>query len=345
MMAARFYEPGVIRLEQVEVPEISSDELLVRNHAVLTCGTDLKMYLRGHRLAKPPLIIGHEFAGTIERVGRDVRGFEVGMNVVSANSAPCMSCYYCRVGQHNLCEHLDEALIGFSSPGAYAEYVRLPGRIVRQSTYKIPQGLSFEEAAFLEPLACVVHGEELAKISPADFVLVIGAGPIGLLVLQAAKAAGASKVFAIEPIEQRRKLARQLGANEVFDPTQSDVGKEIADRTEGLRTNVAFECVGSQSAFDTALRITGRRAMIVMVGMAVKPLEVPFLRLWGHEKEITTCTGYVDEYPTAIALLADRRVMVEPMITGKIKLSELVEKGIQEMIQHPEHHVKILVAP
>jgi (R,R)-butanediol dehydrogenase/meso-butanediol dehydrogenase/diacetyl reductase len=140
-------------------------------------------------------------------------------------------------------------------------------------------------------------------------------------------------------------LAKQLGANEVFDPTQGDVGKEIADRTEGLRADVAFECVGSQSAFDTALRITGRRAMIVMVGMAMKPLEVPFLRLWGHEKEITTCTGYVDEYPTALVLLADQRVLVEPMITGKIELSDLVVKGIKEMIQNPENHVKILVAP
>ena len=108
---------------------------------------------------------------------------------------------------------------------------------------------------------------------------------------------------------------------------------------------MAFECVGNQGAFDTAVRVTGRRAMIVMVGMALKPLEVPFLRLWGHEKEITTCTGYVDEYPSALALLADRRVLVEPMITDKIRLSNFVEKGILEMTRNYDNHVKILVAP
>ena len=113
------------------------------------------------------------------------------------------------------------------------------------------------------------------------------------------------------------------------------MGKEIAERTEGLRVNVAFECVGSQNALDTAIRVTGRRAMIAMVGMALKPLEVPFLRLWGHEKEITTCTGYVDEYPAALAFLTDRRVFVEPMITQKIRSPDLVEKGILEMIRKP----------
>ena len=178
-----------------------------------------------------------------------------------------------------------------------------------------------------------------------DAAAVIGTGPIGLLVLQAARAAGASKVFAVEPTRSRRELAKQLGADEVFDPDQGDVGKEIAERTEGLRANIAFECVGNQSAFDTAVRVTGRRAMIVMVGMALKPIEVPFFRLWGHEKEITTCTGYVDEYPAALALLADRRVRVEPMITGKIQLEDLIEKGLLEMMRNPERHIKILVAP
>jgi len=123
------------------------------------------------------------------------------------------------------------------------------------------------------------------------------------------------------------------------------VGKEIAARTDGLRAKVAFECVGNQGAFDTAVRVTGRRAMIVMVGMALKPIEVPFFRLWGHEKEITTCTGYVDEYPAALAFLADRRVQVEPMITAKIKLDDFLEKGLKEMMRSPGRYIKILVTP
>jgi len=313
------------------------------------CGSDLHEYREGPMLIpkKPhpltgksaPIILGHEFSGDVVAVGREAKRIAVGDRVTINCLLYCGTCAYCRRGEYNMCLRL--ATVGLAWDGAFAETVVVP----EYTVLKIPDEVTYEMGAFAEPLAVAVRAVKRSRLKFGEAVGVIGAGPIGLLVLQAAKAAGASKLFAIEPIEQRRKLAKQLGANEVFDPAQSDVGKEIADRTEGLRANVAFECVGSQSAFDTALRITGRRAMIVMVGMAIKPLEVPFLRLWGHEKEMTTCTGYVDEYPTALSLLADRRVKVEPMITGRIKLDEFVEKGIKEMIQHPENHIKILVTP
>lgn len=231
--------------------------------------------------------------------------------------------------------------MGLAGDGAFAEFVVVP----EYTVIKIPDQVTYEMGAFAEPLAVAIRGVKRSRLKVGDTAAVIGAGPIGLLVLQAAKAVGASKVFAIEPLEKRRELAKQLGASEVLDPARGDVGKEIAERTEGLRVNVAYECVGSQNALDTAIRVTGRRATIAMIGMALKPLEVPFLRLWGHEKEITTSTGYVDEYPAALAFLTDRRVLVEPMITQKITLPDLIEKGILEMIRKPEDNVKILVKP
>ena len=349
MKAAVWYGKEDIRILDVPEPAVEKDQVKIRVRWCGICGSDLHEYREGPMLIpkKPhpltgksaPIILGHEFSGDVVEVGREVKRIAVGERVTINCLLYCGICAYCRRGEYNMCLRL--ATVGLAWDGAFAETLVVP----EYTVLRIPDEVTYEMGAFAEPLAVAVRAVKRSRLKFGDTVGVIGAGPIGLLVLQAAKAAGASKVFALEPVEQRRQLAKQLGASEVFDPTQGDVGKEIADRTEGLRANVAFECVGSQSAFDTALRITGRRAMIVMVGMALKPLEVPFLRLWGHEKEITTCTGYVDEYPTALSLLADRRVKVEPMITAKIKLSEFVGKGIKEMILHPEHHIKILVAP
>ncbi len=349
MKAAVWHGKEDIRISDVSEPPVERDQVKIRVRWCGICGSDIHEYREGPMLIpkRPhpltgktaPVVLGHEFSGDVVEVGQEVKRVAAGDRVTINCLLYCGRCAYCRRGEYNMCLRL--ATVGLAWDGAFAEALVVP----EYTVLKIPDEVTYEMGTFAEPLAVAVRAVKRSRLKFGDVVVVIGAGPIGLLVLQAAKAGGASKVFAVEPLEQRRTLAKQLGASEVFDPNQGDVGKEIADRTEGLRADVAFECVGSQSAFDTALRITGRRAMIVMVGMAIKPLEVPFLKLWGHEKEITTCTGYVDEYPTALALLADRRVLVEPMITGKIKLSEFVEKGLKEMIQHPEHHVKILVAP
>lgn len=349
MKAAVWHAKEDIRFLDVPEPIVGKDQVKIRVRWCGICGSDVHEYREGpisipkkpHPLTgkSGPIILGHEFSGDVVEVGKEVKRIGVGDRVTINCLIYCGTCVYCRRGEYNMCLRL--ATVGLAWDGAFSETVVVP----EYTVLRIPNEVTYEIGTFAEPLAVAVRAVKRSKLKFGDTVGVIGAGPIGLLVIQAARAAGASKVFAIEPIERRRKLAEQLGANEVFDLTQGDIGKEIANRTEGLRVDIAFECVGNQSAFDTAIRITGRRARIVMVGLPIKPLEVPFLRLWGHEKEITTCTGYVDEFPTAIALLADRRVRVEPMITGKIKLFEFVENGIQEMIQHPENHVKILVAP
>src|SRR4030042_1382522 len=349
MKAAVWYGREDLRILDVPEPGVEKGQVKIEVRWCGICGSDIHEYREGPMLIskKPPpltgrsapIILGHEFSGDVIEVADGVTRINVGDRITINCLIYCGECIYCKEGQYNMCLRL--ATVGLAWDGAFAEFVVVP----EYTVLKIPDEVSYEMGTFAEPLAVAIRAVRRSRLKVGDTVAVVGASAIGLLVLQAARAAGASKVFAIEPIQWRRELATTLGANEAFDPAQGGVEKEIAERTEGLRVDVAFECVGNQSAFDTAVRVTGRRAMIVMVGMALKPLEVPFLRLWGHEKEISTCTGYVDEYPTALALLADRRIMVEPMITQKIKLSEFVEKGIQQMIQHPENHVKILVAP
>jgi len=331
MIAARFYEPGVIRIEQVDLPEIGRDELLVRNRVALTCGTDLKMYLRGHRLVTPPQIIGHEFAGTVVQVGEGVQGFKEGMNVVAANSAPCMSCYYCRIGKPNLCELLDEVLVGFSSPGAYAEYVRLPGRIVRQNTYKIPEGLSFEEAAFLEPFACVVHGGQLAGINVGDLVFVIGAGPIGLLHVQLAKAYGAKTVIVADSVPDRLASALKLGADQAV--TSRDPIAEVKRLSENHGADVVIEAVGKPETWQMAMRATRKGGTTVLFGGCPAGSTVPIEAGMVHYGELTL-KGVFHHTPTsvreALQLISERKVKVAPLITHRMRLSE-VEAALRLM--------------
>jgi L-iditol 2-dehydrogenase len=331
MMAARFYEPGVIRLEEVDVPEIGKDELLVRNHVALTCGTDLKMYLRGHRLANPPLIFGHEFAGTVEKAGEDVQGFREGMRVVAANSAPCMSCYYCQIGKPNLCDHLDEVLVGFSSPGAYAEYVLLPERIVRQNTYEIPKTVTFEEAAFLEPLACVVHGGDLSNVKSGDFVFVIGAGPIGLLHIQLAKATGAETVVVADASPERLRRATELGADRVVGP--KDPVAEVKQFSQNRGADVTIEAVGKPETWELAVRATRKGGTTVLFGGCPAGSTASIDTGPVHYGELTL-KGVFHHTPRdvreAMRLISTRQLKVAPLITHRMKLSE-VETALRLM--------------
>ena len=266
MRAIRFYEPGVLRLDHVDLPEIGPEEILVKNAVTLTCGTDLKMYKRGHPFAKPPLIIGHEFAGVVARVGDNVQKFKESMRIVAANSAPCNACYFCRKGKQNLCEHLDENVIGFSWPGAYAEYVRVPGHIVKQNTLEIPNHVSFKQAAMVEPLACVVHGIELAEIEIADTVAVIGAGPIGLLHLQLAKISGAGRTIVTDLSRQRLDVAQELGADDVIDAGQEDQVRKVRELTGGKGGDVVIEAAGLPETWEKAIAMTRPGGVALLFG-------------------------------------------------------------------------------
>ncbi len=343
MLAARFYAPGVLRVEEVDIPEISRGELLIRNHVALTCGTDLKMYLRGHRLANPPLIIGHEFAGTVERVGEGAQGFEKGMRVVAANSAPCMSCHYCRIGKPNLCDHLDEVLVGFSSPGAYAEYVRLPARIVRQNTHAIPENVPFETAAFVEPLACVVHGIELSGIRAGDLVFVIGAGPIGLMHIQLAKIHGARTVVVTDAITERLQMAAQFGADQLVAPSNSITKLKALSENRGA--DVTIEAVGKPETWELAVQATRKGGTTVLFGGCPAGSKASIDTGLMHYGELTL-RGVFHHTPRdvreALRLISTAQVNVAQLVTHRMRLTE-VEEALRLMQKGTA--IKVAITP
>jgi len=343
LKAARFYAPGDLRVEEVDVPRIGKGELLIRNHVALTCGTDLKMFLRGHRLATPPLIIGHEFAGTVEKTGEGVEGFEEGMRVVAANSAPCMSCYYCRIGKPNLCERLDEVLVGFSSPGAYAEYVRLPARIVKQNAYEIPKDVPFEAAAFVEPLACVVHGIETSNIRMSDLVFVIGAGPIGLMHVQLAKVRGAKTVAVADASPERLQRAAQLGADQLI--TSSDSAGQVKMLTENRGADVTIEAVGKPETWELAVRATRKGGTAVLFGGCPAGSTASIDTGLVHYGELTL-KGVFHHTPRdvreSLRLISTGQVKVAPLVTHRMRLDQ-VEEALRLMQKGTA--IKVAIAP
>lgn len=350
MKAAVWYAKEDIRFEDYPDPKVAAGQVKVKIKQCGICGSDLHEFRSGPFIipAKPhpltgraggPVILGHEFSAAVVEVGTGVNRFQVGDRVTVNPLIYCGECHFCRKGVHIMCTKL--GTVGFAWDGAFAEYGVYP----EYSLYKLPDSVTDDMGAFVEPLAVAVHAVNRSGMKIGDNVAIVGAGPIGLFVLQACKAAGAGHVYVIEPMKARMETAAKTGANAVFDPTAVDAGKEIGALTDNLRADIAFDCVGNQSSFDTAVKVTGRRAKICVVGLALKPISVPFIRLWGHEKELTFSSGYQDEFPAAIAYLEDGRVKVDALISGRIGVQDLVEKGIKQLIEHPDQHVKILVSP
>ena len=210
MLAAVLYGSEDLRMERIPVPPIGPGELLLRVGAALTCGTDLKVYRRGYHamMLKPPVVFGHEVAGVVAEVGAGVTNFRVGDRVLPLNSAPCDACYFCKHGQQNLCQDL------LFNNGAYAEYMRIPARIVEKNTLLVPDNVPLEHAALTEPLACVILGLEASGARAGDTMVVIGAGPIGLMFVHAAQLSGV-RVIAVVKREDQIAAARHFGATDV----------------------------------------------------------------------------------------------------------------------------------
>ncbi len=323
MKAAVFYAPGDVRVENIDIPKIGPGELLVQIKAATTCGTDVKAYRRGHRLFRPPTPLGHEWAGVVVQVGEGVTRFRVGDRVAGANSAPCGHCFYCKVGQPQLC---DDLLIMF---GSFAEYLRVPARIVEVNTFKLPAHLSFAAAAMIEPLACAVNGVMESGMRLGDTVVVNGAGPIGLYFVLLATLRGA-RVIVTDLSDMRLEVAAGLGAAEVINVSHlPDAVRAVRDLTEdGRGVDVAIEAVGLPETWEKTILMARKGGTV---------------NLFGGPKEgttFTTPTGLVhynqltlkgvfhltpDTARMAFDLLANGQVPEGPFISGVRPLSQVVE--------------------
>ena len=343
MKAIMFYAPKDIRYEEVNVPEPNEGEVLVKVEAALTCGTDVKTYRRGHPvlIKKTPSGFGHEFSGTITKLGENVEGFNVGDRVVAANSAPCGECFFCKKGEENLCENLE--LLN----GAYAQYILIPKNIVQKNLIKIPENLPFKLAAFTEPLSNVVHGISRTPINKGDTVGVIGIGPIGLMFCALAKLKGA-KVIAMGRNPLKLKLAKEFAhADEVIDLKKyNDPTEIILSMTEEKRgLDVAIECVGLPEIWESMFKIVRRGGCVHLFGGCASgtSVNIDTKRLHYDEVNIISVFHHTPKYfREALNLIATKQIDVEKLITKTLPLK--YTKRALEMQQNGEA-IKVLIEP
>lgn len=269
---------------------------------------------------EPPMLFGHEFAGDVALIGEGVTDFAEGMRVVAANSAPCRSCFFCQRGRHNLCEDI------LFNWGAFAEYVRVPARIVQTNMYEIPPELEYEEAAMLEPLACVALGNEAAGISPGDTVVIAGGGgPIGLMHLQLAKHAGAEQAVVIDLKDSRLQLAQQLGATHVINPGREDPVAAVKDLTRGRGADVTIETAGLPDVWKMSLELVRKGGTVVLFGGCPTGSQVSVDTDRVHYHELTI-RGVFHHTPKTVAralqLLSSGVVAASRLISGRVPLRD-----------------------
>ena len=314
------------------------------------CGSDLHEYETGplgistrepHPLTgrMAPIILGHEFSGDIFKVGEGVDGLSEGERVVASPIWYCGQCYWCRRGEYNLCQVA--AILGTHADGACAEYINVPAYTV----YKLPPRISYEVGALVEPLSIGIRGVKQGNIKPGDTVAIWGAGPIGLFALQSAWTAGAISVYVIEVAKKRKECAAELGATAVLDPNEVNAVREIYRLTNGVGVDVTIECVGEKVTGEQTMRLTKRGGRTAIVGMFHEPCQIDLNRISVLEREVVGVFVNNGEFEPAIAYLADGRVKGEPMISGKIGIDDIVEKGLEELSGHKDRNIKILVSP
>lgn len=326
MRAGLLIEPGQIAVQEVQRPEPGPGEVVVRVRAALTCGTDLKAYLRGHPQIPWGSPFGHEFAGEVAATGPGVSDFAVGDAVMAVHSAPCGDCFWCGRGQGNLCPAVMQSKI----LGAYAEYIRVPAHIVRQNMFHKPAALPFVEAALLEPLSCVVYGLQQVPLQGADTVLIIGAGAIGLLHLLVLRARGVERVVISGRRPYRLDLARRLGAAAVFDAARPDaatgVRRLVADLSQGRGADLVIECTGRPEVWQQSVDFVRRGGHVVLFGGCPGGSQVVFDTGRLHYDQITLHSPF-HFTPAAVAeahrLLAQGRVQGGALITASFGLADV----------------------
>lgn len=325
MKAVMFYAPGDIRYEEINIPEPKEGEVLVKIKAALTCGTDVKTYRRGHPvlIKSTPSGFGHEFSGIIEKIGKNVKGFKTGDKVVAANSAPCGDCFFCKKGEFNLCENLE-----FLN-GAYAEYIVIPKRIVEKNLLYIPDNVSFEEAAFVEPLSNVLHGIEKANIKEGMSVGIMGLGPIGLLFAKAAKVKGAKVIVsARNPV--KLNLAKTFAdADKIIDSTKENYIDEFVNFSdEKMGLDVAVDCVGLPEIWEQLPFTVRKGGTVMLFGGCKSGTKVNFdtRRLHYDEVKLVAAFHHTPKYiREALNLISSGKMDVKKLITERMPLSKTQE--------------------
>jgi L-iditol 2-dehydrogenase len=331
LLANIIIKPGTIELRDIKTPKPFHGEILVKIKASLTCGTDLKAFRRGHPVIPMPGVFGHEFSGVVAEVGKGVKGFKEGDEIMAVHTAPCLKCIYCKKRLYNLCDKIMDTKV----LGAFAEYILLTEYIVKQNVLYKPKILSFEEAAFLEPLSCVVHSMKSVDIKRGINVLVIGAGPIGLLHLLLLKEKGAA-VVVTDKHDTKLKIAKKLGADFVFrtdiaySPSPAPLPSEgffhMNKFTDGIGFDYVFECTGRPEVWQASVNYVRRGGTVILFGGCKSGTKVTYDTGKLHYDEITL-KGVFHFTPSdvkkAYKLLCKGRIGISRLISGSYPLNQL----------------------
>jgi len=341
MMAAVLYGKEHLQVEPVAVPTIDSGDILVRVKVALTCGTDVKVFRRGYhaRMIVPPAVFGHELAGDVVAVGEGVRQFSIGQRVVASNSAPCDACFFCRRGLQNLCEDL------LFNNGAYAEYIRIPARIVQKNTYVIPSHVGYYDAALVEPLACVVRGFEETAPREGDTIAIIGLGSIGLMFVKLAKLYGC-RVIAVGRRKTQLERAASLGADELIVAAECDPVRTIRELTHGRGADIAIEAVGKPQTWEWAASMVRRGGTVNFFGGCPNDSRVHLDTALLHYSEIT-CKASFHHTPAyirkALDLVCAGHITASFFVNREEPLANLLEV-MRHLMSH-NGHLKTAIVP
>lgn len=328
MKASRFLGNKTFAVADLPTPHAGPGELVLRNQVCGVCGTDVHIYHGepGSADVNPPVVLGHEYSGEVVEVGEGVTGFAVGDHVTVDPNIYCGHCAYCQNGKKQLCPSMEA--IGVTRDGGFAQYSLIPAA----QAFKLEPTVPWEAAAMAEPLACCLHGIDLAGIQVGDKVCVVGGGAIGLLMVQLAKLSGASQIVLSEPNEKRRQVGLQLGANTALDPTRPDAQEAFA-QVLGGGANVVIECVGNVPAVKSAFQFAGKGATVLL--FSVPKVDATFdLPLFDvYKKELTIKGSFVnpDTHARAVALINSGKVDFDPIITHRFTLDQLPEAIAMQM--------------
>jgi L-iditol 2-dehydrogenase len=338
LLAAVYYNNRDVRIQEMPMPEIADDELLVKVMACGICGSDV---IEWYRVPKAPRVLGHEATGIVEKAGKRVKHYNFGDRVFVSHHVPCNKCRYCLSGHHTACETLHTTSY---YPGGFAQYIRVPQINVERGMYKLPLNLSFEEGTFIEPLACVVRGQRLAGIQKDDTLLIIGSGISGLLHVQLAKVNGVRKVIAADINPYRLEMAKKFGAHHTINA--KELSQKLKEVNDGRLADKVVVCTGATQAALSALESVDKGGLILFFAVPEPTVKipVPMTEFWRNEITIKTSYGAApNDLEESLAILAKKKMSVRDMVTHKMSLQQVAE-GFRLMTEAGTS-LKVIIEP
>jgi len=339
MKVAMYYNNSDVQIEDMPVPEIGPDEILVKVDASGICGSDV---LEWYRIKSAPRVLGHEIVATVEKVGANVDRFQLGQRVFVSHHVPCDTCHYCLSGHHSVCHTLHTTNF---DPGGFAQFVRVPAINVRVGTFVLPDDITDDLGVFIEPLACVVRGQRQSGMAPGKTVLVLGAGISGLLHIQMARATSAGRIIATDVDSYRMESAGRFGADVVFDARKL-TPESLREANDGMLADLVIVCTGAATAVDQAFQCVegGGTILFFAVPDPDAPVNVPLNQMWRNEVTITTSyAGSPRDIRQAMALLRSGRLELGPMITHRLPL-ERAQEGFS-LVAQAGKSIKVVLLP